>query len=501
MQPAVRRLHTVLTIGFGLVALALGYWQFFRRDELIVAATNPRLVEEERRIVRGRILDRNGEVLAESRATPEGSERRYANPDMAHITGYHSLRYGDTNVEARFADYLRGARSADPLERLTTSLLHRRTVGSDIVLTADARLQRAAVEAMGGETGAVVALDPRTGAVLALASQPSFDPNTLDEAWGNLNRQEEEPLFNRATQAAYTPGSTFKLLTAAAAIDLGLVNVDAKFRCTTQMDLGGLKVDCANHRHLAEVNYREAFAWSCNRTFALTGLELGGPGQLALADNLRRPLDWERNGGNGIQPSVDRLQEYAGRFGFGKDIPFELPVTVSRLKGDVDWYPSLLAQTAFGQGELQATPLLMALSAAAVANGGVVPAPYLAAEARAVNGTRSSLHQPGGSLGRAMKAETAAVLSEMMVLGVDAAYAQRARIPGVKVGGKTGTAESGPSGSQPHSWFIGYAPAGNPRVAVAVVLENKGSGSDFAAPVAQRVLAAALDLYKPEGRP
>jgi penicillin-binding protein A len=495
MHDPIKRLHTVLLGGFVLVALTLGYWQFFRRDELIARPTNPRLAEEARRVVRGRILDRNGVVLAESRQTPDGTDRTYNHPGLAHVTGYHSFRYGATSIEARYDEYLRGARSADPLERLRASLLHRPTVGSDVVLTVDARIQEAALQAMGRDAGAIIALDPRTGAVLALASQPYYDPNAIDEAWEGLSRDRGQPLFNRATQAAYTPGSTFKLVTAAAAIDSLPINLDQKFRCTTQMDLGGLKVDCQNHPHLAQVSYREAFAWSCNRTFALTGLELGY-GRLQLADDIRRPLEWERSG---IRPSVERLEEYAGRFGFGKEIPFELPVTVSRLKGDGDWYPSLLGQTAFGQGELQATPLLMALSAAAIANGGVLPAPYLATEARAPNGTASTLNGPG-ALGRVVKSETAAALSEMMVLSVEVAYAQKAKIPGVKVAGKTGTAETGPAGAQPHSWFIGYAPADNPRVAVAVVLENRGSGSDFATPAAQRILQAALDLYKPAGR-
>ena len=497
MQSTISRLHSVLMTGFAIVALALGYWQFFRQDEITARTTNPRLAEEERRSVRGRILDRNGTVLAGSQPGPEGTIRTYPQPGTAHVTGYHSLRYGDSNVEARYDEYLRGTRSADVVERLTSSIFHRPRVGSDVVLTVDARLQQTALEAIGDSAGAIVALDPKTGAVLALASAPYFDPGAVDEAWEDLTRRPGQPLFNRATQSAYTPGSTFKLVTAAAAIDLGLVDLEARFRCTNQMDLGGLRVDCrnlpANHR---VVNFREAFAWSENRTFGLTGLQLGYP-PLQLGDDLRRPMAWESQG---IRPSAERLDEYAGRFGFGKEIPFELPTAVSRLKGEGEWYPSLLAQTAFGQGELQATPLLMALAAASVANGGVIPDPYLASEARAPSGAVSTLDRGGASLGRVVKPETARVLNEMMVLSVEVGYAQRAKIPGVAVGGKTGTAEAGPAGSTPHSWFIGYAPADNPRVAVAAILEHRGSGSDFATPAAQRVLRAALDLYKPAGR-
>src|SRR5215213_2457959 len=176
MHSTIRRLHTVIMGGFVLVALTLGYWQFFRRDDLVARPTNPRLVEEARRVVRGRILDRNGEVLVQSKETPDGTVRGYAAPGLAHVTGYHSVRYGNSDVEAVYDDYLRGERSADPLERLSSSLFHRRTVGSDITLTIDARIQQAALDAMGGNNGAIVALDPKTGAVLALASQPTFDP-------------------------------------------------------------------------------------------------------------------------------------------------------------------------------------------------------------------------------------------------------------------------------------------------------------------------------------
>jgi len=492
VRTAIGRLHLALTLGFAIVGLTLGYWQFFRRAELVSRSTNPRVEEEARQVLRGRILDRNGEVLAQTTETPSGPARSYPRPGTTHVTGYFSPRYGETNVEARYDDYLRGARSANPLEALWSSLLHRRTVGSEVILTIDARLQQMAQEALGSWPGAVVALDPKTGAILALASSPTFDPNRLDESWSTLTHDPSQPLFNRASQSAYTPGSIFKLVTAAAAIDLGLVNLDAKYRCTTQMDLAGLKVDCRNHAQLAEINFREAFAWSCNRTFALTGLELGA-GPLVLGDDLKRPLGWEANG---IQPSVERLQEYAARFGFGKEIPFELPVAVSRLKGDGDWYPSLLGQTGFGQGEIQSTPLVMALAAATIANGGVMPAPYLGDEARAPGGAVSQLNRPGGSLGRVVKPDTAAALNQMMQLSVEAAYAQPAKIPGVKVAGKTGTAEAGPGGATPHSWFVGYAPADNPRVAVAVIFEHRGSGTQFATPAGQRVMKAALDLYK-----
>ncbi|MDP8924137.1 MAG: penicillin-binding protein 2 [Chloroflexota bacterium] len=496
MQRNIERLHTALLAGFIIVALTLGYWQFFRQEEVLARSTNPRLAEEAQRVVRGKILDRNGVVLAESRVTPEGVSRVYTRPGFAAVTGYHSLRYGNANVEARYNDYLRGAQSADPIRAFLDQLLHRPTVGTDVVLTIDARVQQAAVEALGGARGAIVALDPKTGVILALASSPTYDPNRLEAVWEELVADEAgRPLFNRAIQSAYTPGSTFKLVTAAAAVDLGLVDPNAEFRCTRPIVVDGLSMDCRNHAHVPVLDFREAFAWSSNRTFGLVGLELG-LGRLQLGDDLEPPYPWE---GPGIAGSAGRLEEYAERFQFGREIPFDLPVAVGQLKNRGDWYPSLLAQTAFGQGELEATPLQMALVAATVANGGVMPAPSLALEARAPSGAVTDL-SAGGSLGRVIKPETAALLNEMMVLSVEIAYAQKAKIPGVKVGGKTGTAETGPAGATPHSWFIGYAPADDPRVAVAAIFEHRGSGSDFAAPAAQQVMRAALEAYRPEGR-
>jgi penicillin-binding protein A len=495
MRGNIERLGTVLIGLFLVVALALGYWQVVRAPELDAAPNNPRTVEEAARVVRGKLLDRNGQPLATSEVTPQGVVRHYGLAAASPVTGYHSLKYGNTGIEDAFDEQLRGQRSPDVLARLQGELSGRRPVGSDVVLTIDARIQAAAAAAMGDADGAVVALDPKTGAVLALASQPYFDPNTLDQDWDRLSHDPGRPFFNRAVQSTFVPGSTFKTVIAAAATDLGVVDLDHKYSCTTAIKIGDLSVDCRNHAQLPVVNFYEAYAWSCNRTFALTTLGLGMPGPLDLSDSAKRPYPWEVRG---IDPSVAKLHDYADRFGFEKPIPFDLPVEASRLTDpDQQFFPSLLGQTGFGQGQVAATPLQMALVAATIANAGNVPAPYLASEVRAPSGATSAVHQPGGWLGRAVSPDAAAKVNKMMELSVEVAYAQNAKIPGAKVAGKTGTAEVG-GGNTPNSWFIGYAPSDNPRVAVAVILANKGSGSDFATPAGQKVLAAALAAYKPE---
>jgi penicillin-binding protein A len=215
MHRNLARLELVLLAGFLVVALALGYWQFFRQDELLARPTNPRIAEEARRVVRGKILDRTGRALAENVPTPEGaSQRTYPAGGVANVVGYHSERYGNSGIEEKYDDYLSGTRSADPIDNTISSLLHRPTVGSDVILTLDARIQQTALEALGGQPGAVVVLDPKTGAVLAMASAPTFDPGKIDEQWTALVSDDAFPLVNRAIQSTYTPGSTFKLITA-----------------------------------------------------------------------------------------------------------------------------------------------------------------------------------------------------------------------------------------------------------------------------------------------
>lgn len=492
MRGNLNILQTVFLAGFALVAFTLGYWQFFRQDDLLDRSTNPRAAEEAQRVVRGRVLDRNGVVLAQDVVAGEDSHTRtYRSPADGNVVGYHSIRFGNSGIEERYDDYLSGVRSADPLGRLKSDLLHEPTRGSDVTLTIDARIQQAASDVLGGWPGSIVAIDPKTGAILAMVSTPTFDPATIDTNWQQLVDDPGRPLVDRAITGLYTPGSTFKVVTASAAIDLGLVDVDAKYRCVDPITIDNLTVDCRNHAQLPVVNYREAFAWSCNRTFALSGLQLGLD-KLQLGDGLTKPYPWDQVVGR----SGDRLEEYAGRYGFGRSIPFDLPVATSQLKGSDAWNAALLGQTSFGQGQLEATPIQMALVAATIANGGVEPAPYLAVQAQAPNGAVSSLNTPGGSLGRVVNSQTAKTMNEMMILSVDTAYAHPAAIPNIKVGGKTGTAEAGPDGMTPHSWFVGYAPADDPRVAVAVIMEHRGSGTDFATPAGRAVMQQALDVYK-----
>jgi penicillin-binding protein A len=486
----VRRAGVALIGLFGVVAVALGYWQVLRPD-LSTDAANPRVAAARAEQARGRILDRNGQVLADW----EEGKRTYADPSMVHIIGVHSDRFGDTDLEAAFDAELRGERPLSIWDRLGQRLLNKPVTPTDLQLTVDRRIHTAAVQALGKSDGAIVVLDPRSGEVLAMVSKPFFDPNASDAQLGKLQDDPGQPLFNRVLQALYVPGSTFKTVTATAALDTNLVDLNRPFNCTTAVKIGTYSVDCRNSLHVPRLTYKQAYAWSSNRVFGLTGLLLGFPRLAPINAWLddKPPGDYPWTGAS-IQPSAEVLTDYARRYGFERTIPFDLPVVQSHVKNPgTAWSPELLVQSAFGQGELQATPMQMALIAATVANGGRVPTPYVVSAVRSGELSRQ-LHQPGEFFSIASSGSTASTLVSFMVDGVDNGYAAKAAIQGVKVGGKTGTAEVGDGTS--HSWFIGFAPAEAPRVAIAVIMEHQGSGSDFATPAAQAVMRQALAVYK-----
>lgn len=490
MRDRIRALSMALSIGFAVISTALGYWQVVGADAVLNRPTNPRLIEEDRRLIRGRILDRNARVLAFSQRVGELAQRSYSYPPLAHITGYVSTRRGKTGLEQAFDGYLRGARSADVLTAVRRKLFRPDEEGSDLVLTIDLALQQAADQALGDSTGAIVVVRVQTGEVLALASHPYFDPNTLDEEWGHVVADKARPLVSRSLLGQYVPGSVFKLVTASAAIDLGIATPEQRHHHEGDLIVQGFRIRNTNHPHLTDLSFAEEFAWSCNPAFALTGLSLGLTDRIDF-NVLASPQayvwpqeDWEA--------SVRRLADYARRFGIGPGVPFDLPTAEGRIFNGQAVSTAQLASTAFGQGDLQVSPLQMALVAATIANGGAMPAPYLVTEAHDPRGS-VAFHRPGSILRQVISPSAATALSSMMVLSVETAYAQPAKIPGVPVAGKTGTAEVGDGGA-PHAWFVGYAPAERAGVAVAVIMENRGSGTVYAAPAGQKVLQAALNL-------
>lgn len=477
MAPHIRGVATLLLIFFLIVAGNLAYWQIFRAPDIKAdpVVNRYRNVQAEQMTQRGAIVDRSGVLLVNTQKTPDGSRRLYVAPWVAPITGFHSVRFGNTGLEATYNDYLVGTAGLDAWTTFMNKLMHRQQPGNNLVLTIDSHIQQVAEQAMGDSQGAVIALDPKTGAILALVSHPNYDATNIDKTWDQIKDNPGHPLLNHATQGLYVPGSTFKTVTAAAGLDLGIVSPDTPEHLDRKLDKYGrysvTKIICGAAIYDANVdrndfNFTYAYAKSSNSVFATLGYQLG----------------------------ANNLIEYARRFGWERQIPLGIPVSVSQIQTDPNYLKDCgaVAVTAFGQGQLLATPLQMALVSAAVANGGTIMQPYLVDRVQTHDGKTIMKNQPR-QWSYVMRPETAHNLANMMVAGVDYGYANWGAIPGVKVGGKTGTAETGIDGLS-HAWYIGFAPLDNPKIAVAVIKENAGQGGSESGPVAKAVMEAALGL-------
>ncbi|MET9352410.1 penicillin-binding transpeptidase domain-containing protein [Streptomyces sp. NPDC006617] len=432
---------------------------------------------------RGDILV-GGRAVTGSRDTGEHLrfERTYAEgPMYAPITGFASQAYGTTLLEHAEDGLLSGA---DPMLAplpLWNDVTGAHNPGGDVITTIDGAAQRAAYEGLGGRKGAVAAIEPATGRVLALVSTPSYDPQLLSgnstaatRTWNRLNADPDQPMLNRAVSRTYPPGSTFKVVTAAAALDAGVIrDLDAPTRSPDPYALPGTRTKLTNEADgCRNASLREAFEWSCNTVFAKLGVDVGVRGMTAMAE----------------------------AFGFNDD-GLRVPFPVARSTFDTTVDRAQLGLSSIGQYNTRATPLQMAMVAAAVAGGGQVRSPYLVERTLRAGG---SLVAAAGSRPshEVMRPSTAALLKELMTGVVDKGTGAKAAIPGATVGGKTGTAQHGVGNSgTPYAWFISWARGEGdvePKVAVAVVVEGSAadregiSGGGLAAPIARAVMAAVL---------
>lgn len=458
----VRATGAVAVLGLAAIFVALSYWQVFRTD-LAEEETNPRVLRSFHDPNRGSILDRNGTLLAES--LPDGT-RRYTDASVAQVLGYLDPRYGSQGVELAFNAELAGEVDPDDPWRaaLDTELLREPASGLDVTLTIDMRIQAAAAQALGSRKGAVVVLDPRNGDVLAMVSVPTYDPGGLEENGEALLADPDSPLLNRATQGLYTPGSTFKTVTAAAALEHRVIAPNTKVTCPGEIVVDGFPISCSNvSQGVGTYPFSDAFAFSVNAIFAEVGGKVG----------------W------------DRLIQTASKFGFGRSLDFALDTAPTHVvPEDAERSKVLLATTSFGQGEILVTPLQMALVAATIANDGVMARPRIGLSATAEGGQPRGLE--GTSSTRVLDAGIARQIRDMMVAVVAKGQAAGvdAKTVGVQVAGKTGTAETGRDTS--HAWFIAFAPAEAPTLAVAVVVEDGGRGGEVASPIAGQIIRLAL---------
>jgi peptidoglycan glycosyltransferase len=473
----IGRLAQLFMILFALTAALLFYWQVVDANYLVNRPENQRLRLAQHAIHRGTIYDRRGAALARTTFGADGtSTRAYPYPSLGALLGYHSWRYGNAGLEAAYNDFLNGQAVLQPVDNPIRRLLGEPVVGDDLHLTIDARIQQIVTDAMGRGPGACIVADPRTGAILALESQPWFDPNRVDDSdyWTAMRARTDSPFLDRALQGLYPPGSTFKALTLAAAYDSRKYSPSTVL--TGQDATGPLYVDGYLLRSdinnlppgVSAVTTVDAFKYSDNIAFATIGMNLG--------------------------PRI--FLDYAQRFGFGRSIPFQLPVKQSSVTAHPASFSQLdLAESAFGQGGVLSTPLQMLLVDEAIAHGGAEPQPYVVAGVTAPNREISQQTAPG-VWAHPISARTAAKMRAAMTAVVEAPGGSGflARVPGVVVAGKTGTAQA-PSGPA-HAWFIGFAPADHPRLAVVVFKEHGGEGFSQAAPIAGSIIRQALPLVR-----
>jgi penicillin-binding protein A len=471
MNAPIIRLYGLIALLFGVLVFATSWWSVFTAKNLRENTANRRPLLAEERIKRGTIRSADGKVLARSvKIDKDRYGRRYPTRDLfAHAIGYSYTSIGRSGLEQFRNDPLTGRRTE--LIGALDSLLNKRNVGDSIRTTLNSTAQRAAIDALKGRKGAVVALEPSSGAVLAMVSNPSYDPNGLDEGdtFKKLSTDEaNSPIVNRATQAGYPPGSTMKTVTATAALDTGEFTPGSRVSGQNGKKISGVPLNNFGGEDFGDIDLTFALTNSVNTVWAEVGERLG---KKTMAD-------------------------YMTRYGFYKLPPIDLPADQLLASGERGPNGKLLAprspridvgRMAIGQDKLLVTPLQMATVAATIANGGVRMEPHITQKIVDPDG-RTQDEIEGKRAERVMKPGTARALTAMMKNVVKEGTGTAAALEGVDLAGKTGTAEIDIERNINHPWFIGFTD----EFAIAVVLERVqgGTGGVDAAPVAKQVLEA-----------
>jgi peptidoglycan glycosyltransferase len=475
----ISHLFLVALVMFGALLVSTSWWTVYRAKDLNADVHNNRELIRAEKIRRGTIFASDGSVIARSTRDAEGVYHRSypQGKRFGHPVGYSFGQIGQSELERHYNDDLTGAKSA-----ITTAfqqLIGKAREGDDLRTSLNPRVQQLALDEIArvGSSGAAVALDPRTGAVKVMASTPTYDPNAIKDpkVLTAANKDERaKPLVNRALQFGAAPGSTFKVVTSTAAIDSGVFGEDSTVDGDSGQKFAANALANDFNRDYGQITLKDALAQSVNTAFANVGVKLG---KATMKDYMER-FGFDR------KPQLDYPKNSMSSSFVAPNPPGH---AVSPTSKYVD-----LGRMAIGQGGLQATPLQMAQVAAAVANGGTLMKPHLATRVVDRDGRTVDTIKPQVQ-STVMKASTAAALTDMMVGVVQRGTGTKAAIPGVQVAGKTGTAETEFGTKINDVWFIGFAPAENPRVAVAVTVKAvTGFGGDFAAPIARDIMQALL---------
>ncbi|MCU1437391.1 MAG: cell division protein FtsI [Naasia sp.] len=483
MNRELKRVSILVVLMFAVLFGSTSIIQVFQVDNLQADDRNVRALYQSYSAQRGSLLV-DGQPIAESVPADDvyRFQRVYPQGELyAAVTGYLTLGGEPTGIEGALNERLAGTSSAQFLDQLNSIVTGQEPQGDSVELTIDPVVQQAAWDALGDQQGAVVAIEPATGKILALVSKPGFDPNPLaahdgeavEQAYQALLEAPAQPLQNRAIRGSLNPpGSVFKLVVTAAALESGQMTPDTEFPNPVAFPLPGTTVDVTNSGGGPcgpgeQATLATALRLSCNTIFAQAGIALG----------------------------EERLADMASAFGFGQDLAIPTRVAESTYPRGLD--DAQVGLSAFGQYDVRTTPLQIAMVSAAIANGGTLMKPTLVEQILTPDLTVAEGFS-AEELGKPISANTSATMTQMMVQGVENGAASNARIDGVSVAGKTGTAENG--GDAPYTlWFTGFAPAENPQIAVAVVVENGGGlgqtgfGNRVAAPIAKQVMEAVVN--------
>lgn len=459
-----KRIIKVLIALSGLfisVVIYLSYFEVFKADHVVENNYNKRRWINEEYILRGMIVDRNGKILAKSEKTEKSQVRQYPFGSLySHIIGYSDKAYGKAGLESSYNEKLLNMHGDNPFKEIKEKITGPRENGNNLILTIDHDLQSYAEKRLEGKKGAIVLMNPKNGEIYAMVSKPDFHPSYLANNWEEITEAPDSPLLNRATMGLYTPGSVFKVITTTGALEDE--NIKQNFQCEGVVNIDGYLLRDYKEIAHGEVDLEEALVKSCNVAFSQIGLQLG----------------------------ETKLKNISEKYMFNKIIPFDLITKTSVFPKKGTMSRPELGASAIGQGKILTTPLNMAMVASAIANDGVMMEPILVKEVISPEGkTITTNHSK--VLSRTSSASTAEEIKNMMIKVVKQGTGKNARIKNVRVAGKTGTAEN--ESAKEHAWFIGFAPADDPKLAIAVVLENIGStGGKTAAPIARDILITAL---------
>lgn len=450
-----------MSILFLGIILYLTYIQIFKAESIARNPYNKRQWAIEDKTIRGSVYDRNGVVLVETKVSEDGTMERLYNYDglYSHVIGYSSKQYGKTGVELYYNSDLLSLTGDNTVAKIKETVTGQPIRGHDLILTLDHNLQKKAEQLLRGKTGSIVAMNPKTGAIYAMVSKPDYNPSNLAEEWDSLVENEESPLLNRSLSGLYPPGSTYKLVITAAVLENP--EIDADYNCTGSITIDGYTLADINKRGHGFLDLRRSVIVSCNTNFARMGVELGG----------------------------ENVTQISKRFLMDKGLGGDMPIMENRYSYSENMKPVDLATVAIGQGKLLVTPIHMAAVISTFANKGIMPVPYIVEKVKNADGMVVTLAESEGN--QIISDTIADEITDMMVAAVKEGTGKNARIHGINVAGKTGTAQN--ETRMDHSWFIGFAPAEDPQIAVAVVLESEGrTGGEAAAPIAREIINEAL---------